>query len=124
MANGRPGPPKGVSNNPAGRKIGTKIKRTIMREKLQEKPKLKILDPIDFMLELLSDPSYGLANRQWAAKNAAPYIRSKMPIRIEETKPAEDLAQQLRQSLSDMRAITEGAEPAPTRRRIKLLVDL
>lgn len=88
--------------------------------------KLKTLDPIEFMLEILSDPSYGLSNRKWAATQVAPYVRSKMPLKVETTTPLEDSAAQLREALAAMNAVTTGEMPFETtsRKRVKLLEDL
>lgn len=118
--------PKGVSGNPAGLPKGTKQRRTILREALMANPKFAKLDPIEFMLEILSDPSYGLSNRKWAAKEVAPYVRSKMPIKVETGPPADDIAAQLRQELAAMNAVTTGqdVQEQPTRRRVQLLEDI
>lgn len=114
---------KGIGGNPAGPKPGYKQKRTILREALMANPKYAKLDPIEFMLEILSDPSYGLSNRKWAAKEVAPYVRSKMPIKVETGPPADDIAAQLRQELAAMNAVTTGEMP-PSRKRVQLIGDI
>lgn len=90
-------------------------------------PKFAKLDPIEFMLEVLSDPSYGLSNRKWAAVNVAPYVRSKMPLKVETATPADVTAAQLRQELAAMDAVTTGGSSPPTiptiRRRVLLTKD-
>lgn len=85
-------------------------------------PKFAKLDPIEFMLEMLSDPSYGLSNRKWAAMQVAPYVRSKMPLKVETVTPAEDTAAQLRAELAAMDAVTTGGIP-PSRKRVQLIGD-
>jgi len=113
---------KGVGGNPAGPKPGYKHKRTILREAMMANPKYAKLDPIEFMLEMLSDPSYGLSNRKWAAMQVAPYVRSKMPIKVETAPAADDSAAQIRETLAALNAVTEGEAP-PARKRVKLLED-
>ena len=117
---------KGVGGNPAGKPRGARHKRTILREALMANPKFAKLDPIEFMLEILSSPSYGLSNRKWAAAQVAPYVRSKMPIKVETAAPVEDTAAQLRAELAAMNAITTGQDvpDQPIRKRVRLNEDI
>lgn len=116
----------GESGNPAGAKPGYKQKRTILREALMANPKLAKLDPIEFMLEILSDPSYGLSNRKWAAMQVAPYVRSKMPIKVETGPSTDDAAEKIRETLAALDAVTTGGMPPEQqpRPRVKLLEDI
>lgn len=89
-------------------------------------PKLAKLDPIEFMLEILSDPSYGLSNRKWAAMQVAPYVRSKMPIKVETGPSTDDAAEKIRETLAALDAVTTGGMPPEQqpRPRVKLLEDI
>lgn len=96
---------------------GSRLKLTEDNPAITSKKRF-VLDPIDFMLEILSDPSYGLSNRKWAAVQVAPYVRSKMPVKVDTGPPVEDVAAQLRQELAAMDAVTRGVAIRP---RTKLL---
>ena len=58
-----------------------------MREANERRKKLgyqQELTPLEFMLNVLRAPGdYPFAARQWAAKEAAPYVHKRMPIAIE-----------------------------------------
>lgn len=75
---------KGKSGNPAGKKPGTKDRRTLARETVQ---RFKGITPLEFMLATLQAPKdqSSKADRMWAADKAAPYVHRKMPIAIEGT---------------------------------------
>lgn len=75
---------KGTSGNPKGRPKGAKSRRTIGRESGIAAAATAGLSPLQFMLEVLRNPkNYSLADRKWAAKEAAPYVHRKMPIEVE-----------------------------------------
>ena len=90
---------KGQSGNPAGKPKGTKDRRTIGRMRLEELANAMIaaeverpltdgiplakLMPLDYMLETLRHPdAYNKRDRQWAADKAAPYVHSRMPLKV------------------------------------------
>ena len=81
---------KGQSGNPNGRPKGARTRPRIgktfgaVNKSMLEQARLKKLLPLDFMLEVLRNPKdYPFVARQWAAKEASPYIHKRMPIAIE-----------------------------------------
>ena len=91
---------KGKSGNPAGMKPGTKHKvskvaaRRVLEAAIRDAENsrgtaaddkdAKNLTPLGFMEAVLRTPSkFPFVARQWAAKEAAPYLHRKMPIAIE-----------------------------------------
>ena len=72
---------KGVSGNPKGRPKGTANKRNAKRA---ADIAASGLTPLEFMMEVLRNPSlYNVSQRMWAANASAPYVHRKMPIAIE-----------------------------------------
>lgn len=84
------------------------------------------VDPLHFLLDILADPAYGLENRKWAAVQVLPYTKSKMPLKVESTVPADDAAAQIRETLAALDTVTAGEAPdqLPVRKRVKLLEDV
>jgi len=86
---------KGQSGNPKGRPKGARNKlglaymlrsmsRKMHRGGAGSRSLFDQLTPLQFMLEVLRNPDkYPFIARQWAAKEAAPYMHRKMPIAIE-----------------------------------------
>jgi hypothetical protein len=90
----------------AGRKKGSRNKRTIALAEASEKALLVGLTPLDFLLGLLRDPTKDDRLRLDAAKAAAPYCHQKL-IAIEDVSRTDDpnkSSAELRQELADMLA--------------------
>ena len=62
-----------------GRELGSKNKKTIGQDVLEQAMADSDLLPIEFMLKTLNDPESDLAAKMWAAEKAAPYCHSKAP---------------------------------------------
>ena len=106
----------GVSGNPKGKPKGSKNRSSLARALgIDKKPGLM---PLEFMLEVLRHPDdYPFVARQWAAKEAAPYLHRKMPIAIEGgDKPlvfldAAKLTNMTAEDLSKLAALLEKVAP-------------
>ena len=70
---------KGGKRTGAGRKVGSKSKKTI---ELLEAVESTGVTPLQFILSTMRDPNQPIEIRIDAAKSAAPYVHSKMPTAI------------------------------------------
>ena len=71
--------PRGGKRENSGRKLGSQTTRT--QEIVAEASK-KGITPLEYMLQVLRDPSAKTERRDEMAKAAAPYMHSRMPIAI------------------------------------------
>lgn len=67
--------PRGGKRQGSGRKKGIPNRRT---QELQDKVASSGLTPLDYMLGVLRDDEQTIERRDWAAKEAAPYIHAKL----------------------------------------------
>ena len=74
---------KGVSGNPGGRPKGSK-NHYALDEKMRRELARTGLTPLEVLLVVMRDPKERLELRLDAAKAAAPYMHSKMPIANDE----------------------------------------
>jgi len=79
------GPPKGVSNNPAGPKPGYKERTHVGTPVIEAKTKAGKSAPRKFLESVLNDPKMPMAFKTDAAKALIPYTDQKMPLAIEGT---------------------------------------
>lgn len=104
----------GKSGNPEGRKPGTKNKSTILREQIEEYNERKKsgprMTPLDFFDMIIHDPSVSKSMRMRAAEAAAPYIHSKLPMRMPMDDPNDTFAK-VRAALKAMAQSSNG-QPA------------
>jgi len=84
---------KGVSGNPAGKRKGTRDRRTDSREIVS---KYTGITPLEYMLLTLQAKRSAPRERMWAAKEAAPYVHRKQPIAVE----TRDLTQEEKDQMS------------------------
>lgn len=71
--------PRGGKRTGAGRKVGSKAKKT---QQLLENVTRSGLTPLEFLLEVMRDAEVPRDERIDAAKAAAPYVHSKMPMAL------------------------------------------
>lgn len=62
-----------------GRPPGSKNKRTIGRELIEELMLDSAMLPLEYQLKVLNDPDSEEGERRWASEKAAPYCHSKAP---------------------------------------------
>lgn len=77
------GAQKGDVRNPRGPAVGTKKKRTILKEQLAAGLVQKGISPLQFMQNVMEDPNMPFAFKMDAAKNMFPYVHRKMPVAVE-----------------------------------------
>jgi hypothetical protein len=110
--------PKGKSGNPNGRPKGSKSKSTLFREQVEEWRARKAageksLTPLDLFQMFMDDPMTPKSMRMRAAEAAAPYIHSKLPMRMPMDDPNDTFAK-VRAALREMGQRSNGiASPPP-----------
>lgn len=67
--------PRGGKREGAGRKPGAATERT---REVADQAASEGLTPLDYMLQVLRDPSVDIERRDWAAEKAAPYIHARL----------------------------------------------
>lgn len=80
--NGR-GAKKGDVRNPNGRPVGSKNRRTIMKEQIAAGLVRQGITPLEFFQNVLEAENMPLSFKMDAAKQMFPYVHRKMPVAVE-----------------------------------------